>query len=1553
MSESRLELVISSQQAERSLNRMERNLNDVDRAGDRAQGSMREMSGSLDSVHRVAVLASGALAGFGLAQFSRNAFGAISSAQNLQASLKTVTGSADAAAKAWESLLGFASETPFTLEQSVQGFIRMKSLGLDPTNEALRSFGNTASAMGMDLMQMVEAVADAATGEFERLKEFGIQASKEGEQITFTFQGVETTVRNSSEAINQYLQNIGTTEFAGAMAEKVQTLGGQMSNLQDSVFKLYLAIGDAGATDAFGESIERAADAVESLTEAIENGALTGFIETLSDANDEGKAFIDEIMGIIDQGTEMKNALTAGFLEIEAGFYDMSASGVEAFASIASGATSTINQGLIPLQRTLNALDRTFAGIVARIADSLESAGELPAGMGNLFGTHVDRLRSMADSLTEGLIEPVGIATDALKVNSQALREQADAARQSAEAIRLGGDSAGGASGEFKTLDEWLLKLSKGAKDSDEQIKKLASGTADTAEKTYTLADAYDSLLDRISPNRREAKQYAKDLGLLNLALASGRMNTQQYMQAMGMLQESFQDAQRDTVDAVDAESDRMATLWERQLERMDDAGVDMWRSFLDGSEGAFDSFKNLALDTLAEVIHAYTTRQITASLGFNVGGIGGQSRGGMSAGSFDIGSLGSLKNGWDTVSGFFGGGSAASTAAGYGAAGWAGSATGAYGGWAGSAAAGAASTSGGLMGAASAAMPWVAGGMLVDEVLGLGIVDGIVSGISGLFGSSPTPFSGRFGTTSSLDRSEGAGKDGVFEHQGGGRFYGQSALGYVGFRDRGTERLQRAGTGSQDWAEELTNAAVEMDNLVASLASSPRELRAMQSAVQGLETSSNSAADIIDFALKTRPRAAIEAMSGDFGTFVKTLSGGIEDVVQQAQAAQQAYATVTDGLDRINVEFGVTGPAAYSAASEIAEFSGGLEQFSQQAQFYYENFITEAEKQERAMDAAAQAMGVFTARTGRVVTSADQLTDLVDGLNLNTVAGRELYAAAMELAPALLEVEAGLERVRARFSEMLSEAESAAASAQQQVGSAWQTFDRQSYDLQMDLLGMLGDQEAALALERERELATIDESLRPMQERYWAIQDEAQAVNDYASALENANTWLSSTLDNIAGWVDERRATSGVPSENLQETQSQFARQLTLAEAGDRDALQSITEYADRYLASASEYYASGDGYQSVESDVMDAISALPDVLSPEDYIAQDIKDALEKSENLSSLPDLKALAGEQLGQLNSLIAEMRNSTDQFVSLDSNMISLRDSINALGVAREEVARIERERAAAEKAERERVERERREGEYEQERQSLLDIQSELLRKIAATEDSPALARWKEQVAELNQSSGTRSAVEAAFENAASHLDFTAPADQFHKQLNSIIADFEAEGSIASARAYDPVAQILRAESLIENREQILADIERQIAQLKRPDGSHADGNWNVAFDGYLAELHKGEMVVPAEQANQLRGMSSRRAMPMPDMPLPQFPALGNSDVVEVLQDVKRELQESRKREEAAHAENARLLKALGGSVEKHGSTAEQQRKAQLNEQRAATRAARVKGRTV
>jgi len=187
----------------------------------------------------------------------------------LSASLKTLAGGSEQAEREMAWLKDFAKQTPFGLNQAIQGFVKMKALGLEPTRAALTSFGNTASAMGKDLNQMIEAVADASTGEFERLKEFGIKAKKEGNNVELTFQGVTTKIKNSAEEITGYLEDIGNNQFGGAMEERAKTLDGAISSMGDSWDEMFRTISSQGAGTLIYDTVTLASGAIEDATAII------------------------------------------------------------------------------------------------------------------------------------------------------------------------------------------------------------------------------------------------------------------------------------------------------------------------------------------------------------------------------------------------------------------------------------------------------------------------------------------------------------------------------------------------------------------------------------------------------------------------------------------------------------------------------------------------------------------------------------------------------------------------------------------------------------------------------------------------------------------------------------------------------------------------------------------------------------------------------------------------------------------------------------------------------------------------------------------------------------------------------------------------------------------------------------------------------------------------------------------------------------------------------------------------------------------------------------
>jgi hypothetical protein len=243
-----------------------------------------DMATSAKSTTSAFKLLGGAMAALGVGALVTSFARTVTESERLKGSLKTMTGSTENAAFAFQELERFASQTPFTLDQSVEGFIKLKALGLDPSERALRSYGNTSAAMGKDMMQMIEAVADASTGEFERLKEFGIKASKEGDRVSLTFQGMTTTIGNSSAEIQEYLLGIGETKFGSAMADQMTALPGLLSNLEDNVAALFRKIGDVGGINLFAGAITAASAVILGITNNIEaltigaGAALAGFL---------------------------------------------------------------------------------------------------------------------------------------------------------------------------------------------------------------------------------------------------------------------------------------------------------------------------------------------------------------------------------------------------------------------------------------------------------------------------------------------------------------------------------------------------------------------------------------------------------------------------------------------------------------------------------------------------------------------------------------------------------------------------------------------------------------------------------------------------------------------------------------------------------------------------------------------------------------------------------------------------------------------------------------------------------------------------------------------------------------------------------------------------------------------------------------------------------------------------------------------------------------------------------------------------------------------------
>ena len=176
--------------------------------------------------------------------------------------LETVLKDSDMARKklAWASR--FANKTPFETEEVVSGMTKLQSYGIEgdrilkTTNRTyLEMIGDMASGMGKSFDQAIEAVADARTGELERLKEFGITKNMIAE--FGKSKGLEIFNNKGQiqdlELFNKTLFEMMDSRFGGAMEKQAKTFKGGLSTISGAAKSTLSTL--AGVNE-FGDIVE-------------------------------------------------------------------------------------------------------------------------------------------------------------------------------------------------------------------------------------------------------------------------------------------------------------------------------------------------------------------------------------------------------------------------------------------------------------------------------------------------------------------------------------------------------------------------------------------------------------------------------------------------------------------------------------------------------------------------------------------------------------------------------------------------------------------------------------------------------------------------------------------------------------------------------------------------------------------------------------------------------------------------------------------------------------------------------------------------------------------------------------------------------------------------------------------------------------------------------------------------------------------------------------------------------------------------------------------------
>lgn len=192
----------------------------------------KSLSGVVNASKKIALV--GAVAGGATILGGKAMLDQAASMEQYRNTLNVVMKDQKKAAEIFRWAVDFANRTPFETDEIIDATVKLQSYGLE-AQKIMPFVGDMAAAMGKSIDQAVEAIADAQTGELERLKEFGITKAQIIEHANQVLAGIEV-VNNKGQITNQKAFNLALLSlmkqrFEGGMKTQAKTYRGLMSTI--------------------------------------------------------------------------------------------------------------------------------------------------------------------------------------------------------------------------------------------------------------------------------------------------------------------------------------------------------------------------------------------------------------------------------------------------------------------------------------------------------------------------------------------------------------------------------------------------------------------------------------------------------------------------------------------------------------------------------------------------------------------------------------------------------------------------------------------------------------------------------------------------------------------------------------------------------------------------------------------------------------------------------------------------------------------------------------------------------------------------------------------------------------------------------------------------------------------------------------------------------------------------------------------------------------------------------------------------------------------------
>lgn len=323
----------------------------------------------------------------------------------------------------------------------------------------------------------------------------------------------------------------------------------------------------------------------------------------------------------------------------------------------------------------------------------------------------------------------------------------------------------------------------------------------------------------------------------------------------------------------------------------------------------------------------------------------------------------------------------------------------------------------------------------------------------------------------------------------------------------------------------------------------------------------------------KDSQKILMDSLSGV--TWAKDILAAIGDSpsIEQLSSAVQEIATLQSTFEVLKRSVQGFGDLSDDVLSKLVRSFGGAGNLANSINQFYTDFYTEAEKTANVMNYLTSE---FTKQNLVLPKTREDYRKLVESQDLNTESGRALYTTLMELAPAFASIVASTEGIT-------------------------QELQNNAIALQIDRLRILGQEEEALAMEREIAI----KGLNDYQVAMWDANKTAQYYNE---SLSSVNSLIPTVLKKFLSEDEWTKYQTNEVANNLVKSNVAF-KDITSAVSWLTSATKEQIEIATRELFDMQ-------GLTIDQKKVLlESANIMADLKDTSSKVADDIKKAFTKA--------------------------------------------------------------------------------------------------------------------------------------------------------------------------------------------------------------------------------------------------------------------------------------------------------------------------------------------------